>query len=98
MTDAQDTSARAEWIEVGTFSTGLEADIARGVLEDADIPVLIRSNAAGIFGLAFQGAVVGGIALHVPTPELERARELIATLNNRRLTLVDDDWDTPESP
>ncbi len=86
-------SVRAEWIEVATFSTGLEADIAQGILEDADIPVLVRSNAPGIFGLAYQGVVVGGIALQVPTPEFERARELLAAPTSQHLTLVDDDSD-----
>ena len=93
MTAADDTSARAEWIEVATFSTGLEADIAKGALEDADIPVLVRSNAPGIFGLAFQGVVAGGVALHVPTPELERARELLNPPDDRHLSLVDDEFD-----
>ncbi|WP_373061083.1 putative signal transducing protein [Gemmatimonas sp.] len=90
MTAADDMSGRAEWIEVATFSTGLEADIARDTLEGADIPVLVRSNAPGIFGLAFQGVVVGGIALHVPTPEFERARELLDTPPERHLSLDDE--------
>jgi len=93
MTEADDTTARAEWIEVATFNTGLEADIARAALEDADIPVLVRSNAPGIFGFAYQGGVAGGVALHVPTPELERARELLATPDNGHLSLVDDDFE-----
>lgn len=93
MTAADDTSPRAEWIEVATFSTGLEADIAKSALEDADIPVLVRSNAPGIFGLAFQGVVAGGISLHVPTPEIDRARELLATSTDRHLSLLDDDFE-----
>lgn len=91
MSAADETTARAEWIEVATFATGLDADIAKSALEDADIPVLVRSNAPGIFGLAFQGVVAGGIALHVPTPELERARELLATAPVRHLSLDDDE-------
>lgn len=93
MTAADETSPRAEWIEVATFATGLEADIAKSALEDADIPVLVRSNAPGIFGLAFQGVVAGGISLHVPTPELERARELLATPTDRHLSLLDDEFE-----
>jgi len=95
MTAADDMSERAEWIQVATFSTGLEADIARNTLEGADIPVLVRSNAPGIFGLAFQGVVVGGIALHVPTPEVERARELLDSPPERHLSLDDDEQSLP---
>jgi len=95
MTAADDMSGRAEWVEIATFSTGLEADIARDTLEGADIPVLVRSNAPGIFGLAFQGVVVGGIALHVPTPEVERARELLATSPERHLSLDDNEQGVP---
>ena len=93
MPAADEASPRAEWIEVATFATGLDADIAKSALEDADIPVLVRSDAAGIFGLAFQGVVAGGIALHVPTPEFARARELLDTAPDRHLNLVDDDQD-----
>ncbi len=82
---------RAEWVEVASYSTGLEADMAKNALELADIPVLVRSNAAGIFGLAFQGAVAGGVALHVPTPEFERARELLAVPADHHLSLIGDD-------
>ncbi len=68
---------RAEWVTVRTLSTGLEADIARSLLEADGIPVLLRSDSAGIFGLSFQGNVAGGIALQVPSPEAERARALL---------------------
>jgi Putative prokaryotic signal transducing protein len=86
-------TARAEWVEVATFSTGLEADMAKNALEQAEIPVLVRSNASGIFGLAFQGVVAGGIALQVPSPEFDRARELLSAQETRDLALMDDDED-----
>ncbi len=69
--------AQAEWTTVATYASGLEADIARGVLEQEGIPVLVRSDSAGIFGLSFQGNVSGGVTLQVPSPELERALELL---------------------
>ena len=53
----------------------------------------MQSNAPGIFGLAFQGAVAGGITLHVPTPELERARDVLRAQERRHLTLVTDHED-----
>ena len=70
-------AGRAEWVAIGSYANGLEADIARSLLESADIPVLVRSNAPGIFGLAFQGNVAGGITLHVPTPLAERAVSML---------------------
>jgi len=67
----------AHWVEVASFSTGLEADIARATLEEAGIPVQVRNGRAGLFGLTFQGFLPGGITLEVPSPELERARDLL---------------------
>ena len=72
---------RAEWTTVATYATGLEADIARAALEEADIPVLVRSNSTGIFGPAFQGTVPGGVVLQVPSPESERALTLLGGVN-----------------
>lgn len=69
---------RAEWETVAVYATGLEADMARGLLEAEGIPVLVRSNSAGIFGLGFQGNISGGVTLQVPGPELERAREMLS--------------------
>ena len=68
---------RAEWVTVGSYSSGLEADIARAVLEADGIPVFVQGNSPGIFGLAFQGTIAGGIELRVPSPELERALALL---------------------
>ena len=50
MSASEEIGDRAEWIDIGTFATGLDADIARDVLERAEIPVFVQSNAAGIFG------------------------------------------------
>jgi Putative prokaryotic signal transducing protein len=91
---SDDVSTRAEWVQIGSYSTGLEADIARSALELAEIPVLVRSDSAGIFGLAFQGVVAGGVRLHVPSPEVERAHSVLAEFAARHLSLVDDDEDT----
>ena len=68
---------RTRWLPVASFSTGLEADIARAALESAGIPVLLRSDRAGIFGSTFQGWMPGGITLAVPGTEIERARDLL---------------------
>ncbi len=71
------TQPHAHWVPVGTYPTGLAADMARQLLDEQGIPVLAQSDAAGIFGLGFQGAVTGGVTLHVPSPEVERARQLL---------------------
>ena len=35
------------------------------------------ARVSGLFGLTFQGFLPGGITLEVPSPELERARDLL---------------------
>ncbi len=70
-------TARDNWVSLRSFDTGLEADMARLRLQAAGIPVLLRSNRAGVFGLTFQGSVPGGILLVVPMAEVVRARELL---------------------
>ncbi len=67
----------ARWVQIGSFSTGLEADIVQAQLESAGIPVLRQNDQAGVFGVAFQGAMPRGVQLSVPSPEVERARELL---------------------
>lgn len=75
MTDQ--TDGAASWVVIGTYNTGLEADMARQLLESENIPVLVQSNAPGIFGAGFQGAVTGGIVLRVPSPEFDRATQIV---------------------
>jgi len=66
------------WAVLATYSSGLEADIAMGQLEDAGIPALRDSkNAAGIFGAAFQGTTPQGFTVHVPTAALDDARAAV---------------------
>jgi len=67
----------ATWVQIGSFSTGLEADIAQAQLESAGIPVLRQNDQAGGFGPSFQGAVPRAIQLSVPDPEAQRARDLL---------------------
>jgi hypothetical protein len=67
----------AIWIQIGSFSTGLDADIVQAQLESAGIPVLRQNDQAGVFGPSFQGAVPRAIQLSVPSPEVERARDLL---------------------
>ncbi len=65
------------YVLVASYGTGFDADLARATLESAGIPVLLKGNTAGMVGGAFQGIVPGGVEIHVPSPELERARTLL---------------------
>jgi hypothetical protein len=78
MSNNAEQSGQARWVTVATFSTGFEADMARQRLAAEGIPVLVESNAPGIFGASFQGAVTGGITLQVPSPVSEWAHSLLA--------------------
>lgn len=67
----------SDWVELATFGTGFEADLARQSLTDAEIPCLLRGNQAGMFGAGFQGPVMGGIALYVPSTAIDTARDVL---------------------
>jgi len=68
---------QAQWMVIGNFNTAFEAEMVRQSLEAEGIPVLTKSDAPGIFGAGFQGVVTGGVTLHVPSPEFERAQALL---------------------
>ena len=68
---------QAQWVAIGNFNTALEAEMVRQTLEADGIPVLTKSDAPGIFGAGFQGVVTGGVTLHVPSPEFDRAQALL---------------------
>ena len=78
MADNVEHGGPAQWVTIATFSTGFEADMARQRLEAEGIPVLVGSNAPGIFGASFQGPVTGGITMQVPSPVSEWAHALLA--------------------
>ncbi len=56
-----------------TYSTRLEADLARIALEGADIP-------AAIFGVDVGFAGIGGVQLLVPQDRLEAAEQVLQDL------------------
>jgi hypothetical protein len=63
------------WSVLATYSSGLQADIAMGQLEEAGIPAVRDGNdAAGIFGASFQGTTPQGFTVRVPTDALDDAR------------------------
>lgn len=66
------------WSVLATYSSGLEADFVIGQLEQAGIPAQ-RDNhdAAGIFGVSFQGTTSQGFTVRVPTTALDDARATV---------------------
>ena len=72
----------SDWTKLASFSTGLEADLAVAALESAGIPALVLDHQrSGIFGVGFQGKVIGGLELRVPTDKLDEAWEIVASIS-----------------
>ena len=71
-------SAR-KWSEVGTFSSGFEADLAIARLEAAGIGAVRDDNdSVGIFGPGYQGANPRGVTVRVPDTALDEARAILS--------------------
>ncbi len=67
----------AQWVQIRSFNSHFEAEQAQMVLEDEEIPALLQGNTIGMFGAGFQGMVVGGVRLSVPSPVVEEAEQLL---------------------
>lgn len=67
----------SDWVQLASFATGFEADLAQQSLTEAEIPCLLRGNQAGMFGAGFQGPVMGGIQLYVPSSAVDTARDVL---------------------
>lgn len=64
-----------EWTSIARYETLIEAEMAGGRLDSADIPFLIdQHDAVGIFGPGHSGASTRGITLRVPPDFAEDAR------------------------
>jgi hypothetical protein len=70
-------AADTEWVRLAEYASGIEADMARATLAEAEVPVVVKGEQVGIFGAGFQGAQPGGITLFVPAGALDRARDLL---------------------
>jgi len=70
-------SESPSWALLHECATVFEAEMLRSMLEDAEIPVLVQGQQPGIFGAGFQGSIVGGVQLLVPSTALEEAREIV---------------------
>jgi hypothetical protein len=67
----------AQFVPLASFANGFDADLVRARLEAEGIPVLLKGPQVGMFGAGFQGSLMGGAELFVPSPELERAKALL---------------------
>lgn len=68
------------WVRVGTYGAIWEAELARGILENAGIPARISSDAPGVFGAGWSGGVVRGVDLFVPHDREDDARAVLMEL------------------
>jgi len=71
------------WLDVATFSSGFQADLAISRLEAAGIRAVRDDNdTVGIFGPGFQGATAHGVTVRVPAKLLDDARELLRSISD----------------
>ncbi len=67
------------WAKVGRFASGLEAEIARAVLEAGGFEARVMSNdVVGIFGPNFMGSSSRGAFVLVPGPQAAAAERYLA--------------------
>lgn len=63
------------WKDLASFGSLVEAEIAGGRLESAEIPFVIdQRDAVGLFGPGHSGTSVRGVVLKVPSEFVEAAR------------------------
>lgn len=63
------------WTGIASFGSLVEAEIAAGRLESADIPFFIdQRDAVGLFGPGHAGTTVRGVVLRVPPDFVDDAR------------------------
>jgi hypothetical protein len=64
-----------DWTEIARFGSLVEAELAGGRLESADIPFFIdQRDAVGMFGPGHSGWSVQGVVLRVPLDYADDAR------------------------
>lgn len=71
------------WRVLGTYPSGLEADLIIAQLESAEIPAIRNSNdSIAIVGPSFQGTTARGFTVLVPASFFEEARELVEPIED----------------
>jgi len=66
-----------EWVQLHEYAGRFEADLDVGVLEEAEIPVVVKGPPIGIFGPGFSGATATGVRVFVRERDVETARDLL---------------------
>jgi hypothetical protein len=68
------------WVELATYASGFEADLAIAQLEASGVRAVRDDNdTVGIFGPGYQGNNVRGVTVRVPVELLEEARVVLRT-------------------
>ena len=71
------------WVDVETFSSGFQADLAIARLEAAGVRAVRDDNdTVGIFGPGFQGATPKGVTVRVPTASRNDALEVLRGISD----------------
>ena len=65
--------------------------IVRGMLEDENIPYLVRERGTGSAMRIITGFSLYGTDVYVPTEAYETAKDLVAGLEDAEITFVDDE-------
>ena len=65
--------------------------IVRGMLEDENIPYLVRERGTGSAMRILTGFSMFGTDVYVPTEAYETTKALVAGLEDAKITFVDDD-------
>jgi hypothetical protein len=68
----------SEWVAVREYGALFEAELARQLLEQADMPVLLKGPITGAFGPGFSGPTAQGVTLFVPGDRYDEAVELLS--------------------
>ena len=65
------------WIRVKEYGALFEAELAQQMLEQSDIPVMLKGPITGAFGPGFSGPTAQGVTLLVPGEHYDRAIEIL---------------------
>jgi hypothetical protein len=68
----------SDWKTLKEYAMMFEAELDKGLLEQSDIPVLLKGPLTGAFGPGFAGATAQGVTLLVPGDRYDEALELLA--------------------
>lgn len=68
-----------KFTKIANYASRPEAEMMKTLLEKQGIPVVLQSNAPGIFGTAAV-ASAEGISLLVPEKDAEKAKETITSM------------------